>query len=235
MSLVPYTPKPMVVAAPKSYPVARRRYYYKRKSPGFSTYPRFIPRSLSFKRKNQVSTKTFWFKRNGQILSNLGGTNFTFWRTREINDTNTTPVGWPALKTLYDQYKVLAIKVKLFPANVGIEPDTVLLAAGGLFRGDAIVWSDQRYEPNAPADINQVINYASASMLNPRAPFTRTLYRPSGTPEWGDTQSQIPDSWDGAIQLLINNATPQQTGGTAPVLWYFTISYKILVRGRRQV
>ena len=220
----------------RRYNARRPRRRRPRRVPGLATRPRMMPRMLAMKRMNQVGTKVFWFKRNGIIQTNIGGSNYSFWRTREINDPGTTPVGWPAVKTLYDQYKVLAIKVRFFPANVGVEPDSVLIGgSNALLRGDTAVWTDQRYQPNVPTLISEIINNASTRMINSRRAYARSLFRPRGNPEWGDTQSTTPDSWDGAIELLINNATPQPVGGTGPVLWYFTIQYKVLVRGRRQV
>lgn len=213
----------------------RRPAYRRRNVAGLATRPSMMSRSLMMRRRNQVSTKVFWFKRNGLISPNLSGTNYSFWRTREINDQLTTPAGWDAVKTLYDQYKVLALKVRLFPANVGIESDSAIFASNALLRGDTVVWTDQRYQPNAPATISEVINNASTKMINSRRPYARTLFRPKGNPEWGDTQSPLSDSWNGAIELLINNSSPAPVVGDPPTLWYWTIQYKVLVRGRRQV
>lgn len=219
----------------KRYNRRRPAYRRRRRVPGLATRPRMMPRTLAMKRMNQVGTKVFWFKRNGIITPNLAGTRYSYWRTQEINDPQTTPIGWPAVKTLYDQYKVLAIKVRLFPANVGIESDSAIFASNALLRGDTVVWTDQRYQPNAPATISEVINNASTKMINSRRPYARTLFRARGNPEWGDTQSALPDSWDGSIEMLFNNASPAPATGTAPTLWYWTVQYKVLVRGRRQV
>lgn len=202
---------------------------------GLATRPRMMSRNLAFKRHNQISTKTFWFKRNGTISLDPAGNNFSSWRTQEINVPVTTPVGWPAVKTLFDQYKVLAIKVKLFPSNVGIESDSALFGSNGLLRGDTAVWSDQRFQPNVPQSISEIINDASCKMINSRRPYARTLFRPRGNPDWGDTQSATQDSWNGSIQMLINNGSQTPLPGTPPQIFYFTVQYKILVRGRRQV
>ena len=225
---------PLLVPARSRRQRARNRRAARRRL-GLATYPRMMPRTLAAKRMNQVGTKVFWFKRNGIISPDLAGSRYSFWRTQEINVPATTPVGWPAVKTLYDQYKVLAIKLRLFPANVGIESDSAIFASNALLRGDTVVWSDQRYQPNAPTNVSEVINNASARMINSRRPYTRSLFRPRGNPEWGDTQSATNDSWDGALEMLFNNASPAPAAGAPPTLWYWTIQYKILVRGRRQV
>lgn len=214
-------------------PGYRRTFRRRRNVAGLATRPRMMSSALSMKRRNQVSTKVFWFKRNGVIQSNPAGNNYSFWRTREIN--NPEPIGWAAVKTLYDQYKVLAMKLKFFPANVGVEPDSALFASNALLRGDTAVWSDQRWAPNSPQQISEIINNASTKMINSRRPYARTIYRPRGEPEWGDTQSPTPDSWDGSVELIINNASPAPATGTPPVLWYWTLQYKVVVRGRRQV
>lgn len=210
---------------------------YRKKSRALGTAPVMMNKIVAFKRQNQVFNRVFWFKFNGLLASDLGGNIYQSFNTRAINLAGQIPVGFDALKSLYDQYKILAIRLKLFPANVGIEPDATLLAAGGLFRGDTAVWSDQRFDFGAqnPTQISQVINIASCKMINSRRPYTRTLYRAKGYPTWANTQGPgTADSWNGSIELIVNNATPQQAGGSAPVLWYYTIQYKVMVRGRTQ-
>lgn len=227
---------PLLVPVRSRYQRNRNRRAAGRRLAGLATRPRMMPKTLARQRHNQISTKVFWFKRNGILQTNLAGNHYTAFRTQEINVPATTPVGWPAVKTLYDQYKVLALKVRFFPANVGVEPDSVLIGgSNALLRGDTAVWSDQRYDGTTPASITEVINNASTKMINSRRAYTRTLFRARGHPDWGDTQTPNNDPWDAAIEILINNATPQPVGGTGPVLWYYTIQYKVLVRGRRQV
>lgn len=217
----------------------RRRPNRRRRRPraGLATRPRMMSNTLALKRMNQVSTKCFYFKRNGIIQPNLAGTTYEFWTTRSIESV--VIAGWTNLKTLYDQYKVLAIKLKLFPANVGIESDTAFIGSNGLLRGDTCVWSDQRYDANAqvPTLISQVINNASTRMINSRRSYNRTLYRPKGNPGWGQTNGPpTPDSWNGSIELIINGATPAPVPpAAAPTLYYYTLEYKVLMRGRTQV
>lgn len=136
-----------------------------------------------------------------------------------------------AIFSLYDQYKVLAISVKWFPVNVGTEPGQVLSQA--IFnRGDQVIWSDQRFDESAtvPVLLGEVLNHGSARMIQPRRFQARTMYRSKGHPEWGSCENPLtnPDPWNGAIQMLVNNATPDRA------LWYYTLTYKVLVRGRRQ-
>lgn len=219
----------------RTYRRPRRR---NRRVPGLATRSRMMPRQLAVKRANQVSTRVFWFKQNGQLHTDFAG-NINFrWRTMAMLD-NPAPVGVDNVFALYDQYKILALKVKFFPAFVGNEPDFAVLPGGGLFRGDTIVWSDQRFDPNAqvPTTISQVINNASAKMINSRRPYARALYRSRGNPEWGSCQQPTndPDTWDASIEILGNNYRPAATPTATPqVFWYYTIQWKIIVRGRRQ-
>ncbi len=196
-----------------------------------------MSRLTAKKRFNQVQGRVFYFKRNSFISANLAGNAWTQITSRSLNDIQTQPVGWDALKLLYDQYKVLGFKVKWFPANVGIEPDTAVFAANALFRGDTVVYSDQRFEPQGqiPVAISEVINFASARMINSRRPYSRSLYRAKGYPGWANTRGPpTADPWNGSIEMITNNATPATAGGNAPLLWYYTVQYKVLVRGRIQ-
>lgn len=211
------------------------RRFRRRRPAGLATRPRMMPRSLAVKRFNQVSTKVFWFKKNGLLQPDLAGNLYSFWTTHEFDAS--PPAGWPLLRQLYDQYKVLAVKVKFFPANVGIEPDSALFASNALLRGNTAVWSDQRYDPLAPAptSIGQVINNASARLINSRRPYSRTIYRATGYPDWAQTNGPTTvDSWNGSVEMLITQATPAPATGSPPTLWFFTVQYKIIVRGRTQ-
>lgn len=205
------------------------RYYkpsYKRK---------FISRNWAMKRKNQVSTKTFIFRSNGVIQSDLAGNRYEFFRTQDLKIT--APVGWAEIAKLYQQFKTVQMKLSMFPSNVGVEPDSVLIGgSNALLRGDTIVWSTQRWTRAAPQLISEVINYASARMINSRQSYTRVISRPPGHPQWGDTQSIQDDPWNAAISVIINGATPQPAtpGATAPVLWYYTLEWKVILRGRVQ-
>lgn len=226
-------------------PYARRTFRRRRRAPwgrrprrgygALATVPRMMPRSYAFRRHNQVATKVFWLKLNGTIQADQQGAALSIFRTRGINQ-QPVPAGRNEIFTLYDQFKILAMRVRWFPANVGTEPGVgVPGTAPVLLRGNQVVWSDQRVDgqQQVPQFINEVINNASARMINPRRPYTRVLYRPKGTPAWGsciDPAAQ-PDQWNGGIYQIVNDATPSPTGRP---LWFYTLTWKILVRGRRQ-
>lgn len=225
-------------------PYARRRYnrrrpaYRRRRIPGLATRPRMMPRTLALKRYQQVGTRVFWFKQNGNLSTNLIGDINYSWRTRDMM-VQPAPYGIQDCFNLYDQYKILALKVKFFPAFVGAEPDATLFPGGGLQRGDTVVWSDQRFDPGAQLNvlISQVINNASAKMINSRRPYSRTIYRSRGNPHWGSCQDYqaVPDPWSAAVEILGNNYRPSATPTTpGQVFWYYTVQWKVLFRGRRQ-
>lgn len=215
----------------------RHRFRRRRRHNPMATATRMMTKSYAFKRHNQVATKVFWFKLAGLTNVDQAGSNLAIFRTRGINGT-TVPVGKQEVFSLYDQFKVLAMRVRWFPANVGTEPGSGV--AGPLqpymARGNQVVWSDQRVDATlqVPQFVTEVINNASARMINPRRPYTRVIYRPKGVPNWGSCvdYSTTPDSWNGAVYQLINDATPAGTSGR-PV-WFYTLTYKVLVRGRRQ-
>lgn len=215
--------------------VPRRRFNFRRRRPaGFGTVPRMMPRSLARKRFNQVSTKVFYFKDNGTINNTIGGTYQGFWSPQQL--VTSSPEGFDAACGLYDEFKCLAMYVKIFPANVGIESDTALFANQGFLRGDAIVWSDQKADPTAQtiSNISQRINQASCRMINPRRPYSRRIFRATGNPLWGGTAvpSTSPDQWIGTINMFGQNTTSVNPPGAARPLWYWTRQYKVIFRGR---
>lgn len=219
----------------RRYPARRRRYGARRRTNALATVPRMMSRSYAFKRHNQVATKVFWLKLNGQTDVPISGGGLAIFRTRGLTQGPVVPFGRQEIFTLFDQFKVLAMKIKWFPADVGTETGVPPVSA--IFnRGDQIVWSDQRVDSTqqVPQFISEVISNASAKMINPRRPYSRTIYRPKGVPSWGSTVDPLvqPDPWNGAIYQLTNNATASAVTGRP--IWYYTLTYKVLVRGRRQ-
>lgn len=223
----------------------RRRAAYGRRRPhhrrhhhgnyGLATRPRWMTRSHKMKRVNQVSTHTFWFKENGTLGSDLAGNIYKAWRTR---DFFTLPLAQHNnLALLFDQYKILAMQIRFFPANVGIEPDSSFFVANALQRGATFVWSDQRHDGQVtiPTNLNQVINMGSGRMINSRRSYTRTIYRSKGYPGWaGIEATATADPWDASIEMFAEGLLPPTAGQTAPTVWYWTRAYKVLYRGRRQ-
>jgi len=210
----------------------------KRKNP-MGTKNKFMSKSLAYKRYQGVDTKVFYFKRNATAHTDVGGVYYAPFLVTSIWDN---PSYWPQfhiIKQIYDQYKVLGITIRFFPCNVGIEPHDALLGTDlTLVRGNTVVWQDQKADDTlAPTQISQVIGNASSRLVSSRRPFTRKLFRPKGYPEWGDIQAtaQI-DPWKGSINVLVEGATPASITPpvTSPQLYFFSVSMKVVFRGRSQ-
>lgn len=221
-------------------PAYRRR--WKRKPPaGLSTRPRMAPRSVLRRRKYGVDVRTFLFKNANVINCNTTPNQFVQWKTSDLYTLNIP--SFNNCLEMYDQYKILGFMVRFFPADVGTEA----LARAGLQppgtaptlqRGDQLLWLDQRIDPGAqvPQFITEVINTSSARMINPRRPYRISIWRPRGKPNWGSTTdiATIADPWNASINMLINNATSVPTTQPELPIWYYTIQWKVVFRGRKQ-
>lgn len=231
----------------------RRKRNFRKKPSIYGTKARFIPRGLATKRYGQVSTKTFYFKASGTIDSDTGtGITQQLWGTQ--SQPALPGIGLPrrmpnvadayTFALCYTEYKVLAVKVRIFAANVGSEPGAMPAASGtpgfvaGFNRGDTVVYLDQDIRPGEvmKTDILDVMNLGSCKMVPSRvAKYTKVMYRKKGLPEWGCCDrnvlpiNRVPDPWNAAIILLGNNA--RVAPNVAP-LWFYTVTYKIIFRGR---
>lgn len=192
----------------------------------------FVPRALAIKRNEQISTKIFYFKDAGKIAPPPAG-NLTFaWSTLQYNTTPPSPnIGgdFAVISKGYQEYKVLAVKITLYAANIGIES-----VQPGFTRGVTAIYKDQDYKPGQaiPTDITDVINLGSCKVIPSRVDkWSTVMYRSSGNTEWGDCDQYTPqtvmkaDSWSGAIQLL-------QIGASNALVWFWTSNYKVIFRGR---
>ncbi len=206
---------------------------YTRRPPRRHYKKKFMPRSLAAKRTQQISTKTFYFKDSGRIY---GDNNFNsnaswttlLWQTGQPHPFPNVPGDFNVISRGYLEYKILAIKLNLYAANVGSEE------FNSTNRGMTILWKDQdliegQTIPSAPLDI---INLGSARVIPSRASkWSTTIYRSRGNPTWGNcdldspTVNKTADSWSGAIHL-------DGTGVSSTLLWYWTTSYKVIFRGR---
>lgn len=217
-----------------------KRPYYR----PYATKATFVPRSLAIKRYNQVSTKTFYFKGNGTLAAGNGGNGLAAWSTRtrvsppppqQAYLTPGVPADFLRLSRCYNEYKILAIKLVLYPANIGTESDLPGPSANPFQRGNCITYFEQDLSSvqQLPQQITTVMNLGSAMMFMPRQKHTRVLYRPKGLPQWGQCDSDIPqsqwrlDPWWGGIFWIINNGTPN-----GPPIAYYQVTYKVIFRGR---
>jgi len=223
------------------YTKSKRKYTRKKRA-----YARrkFIPRGLAIKRSQQISTKTFYFKANGTIHTDVSGNINAAWLTKIVHAaTPTLPsyltppavADWKRVASLYSEYKVLALRIKLFPSNVGTEADLPGLSTNPFQRGNALTYFDQSLAQGQTLQTNlqQVLNLGSSKMFTPRRFHTRTINRPKGFPGWGECDPEIPaptrksDPWWGGIFLLINGATPN-----SPPISFHQVIYKVIFRGR---
>lgn len=220
------------------YAARRRRKPAWKSKYALATRPQMMSRAYRWKRMNQVDTRTAWFKINGQIAINDQANQYYEFRTSFLYAAN--PNGWAEYTNLYDQFKILGFTYKLFPANVGTEATGGSNSTGTPIytnRGNHIIWVDQRFDGNVaqPTLISDVINTASARLINPRRPYTRSIWRPKGKFSWGSTRdftTTTPDPWTGAIQHLINDATIQPTA-TNKIVYFYTLTFKVVFRGRQ--
>ena len=214
--------------------------------------PKFMPGALASKKYNATDTKTFYFKINGKALSSQGtGGYFSAFKSQELYSNPTLHPQFSRFRACYDEYKCLGMRLRMFPCAVGLEPRyTTTGLPSTLNRGNLIVWNDQHFDRNTvvPTSIDEVINDSSARMLNARSSFTRTISRPAGVPGWGKNNTlptpPVPpatlptypsaDPWNGCINVLVVDSTPSPvTPNPAVKLYYWTLTYKVIFRGRQ--
>lgn len=214
-----------------------RRRNRRRRIPGLATRPRMMPRTLALKRSQQVDTRVFWFKQNATITNSPNAFQYYEFRTTKL--AAEPPPSFTALRTMYDQYKILGFKIRYFPANVGIEPHATRPGQTGdltLMRGNHCLWVDQRYDPNVqlPTSIGEVINTASARLINPRRPYAISIWRPKGKYVWGSCKdiNSNPDPWNGTINHIVEDATISVPPAGPLTIYFYTIQWKVIFRGR---
>lgn len=211
---------------------ARKRRYKRKNNAGLATVPRMMGRSTATKRYHGVDQRVFWFKRNGTVATTPSPRQFNQYFASGL--VTSPPQSFQALRNVYDQYKILGMKMKFYPANVGIEVDPTT----NLKRGNHCLWIDQRYDPNlaVPATISDVICTASARLINPRRPYSISIWRPKGKPSWGSCKdiNTNPDLWTGGILYFIEDASVTVPNGPAQKMYFWTIQYKVVFRGRNE-
>lgn len=204
-------------------------------------YRRFMGRTLASKRMNNTDTRVFYFKQNGKLLQPTTNPYQTLeFKAHDILENITNWPQFASARRLYDEYKVLAMRVKYFPSSYRIDN---VSGPSGFNRGETITWVDQQFDEGTvtPTSISDVINDSSAKMRRPYSSFTNYVKRASGFSAWGklNAQSAPPvleeqlDSWNGLIGILIDgisNPTPPTT--TPRNLYYWVWTMKVVFRGR---
>jgi len=208
----------------------------------------FMSRSLYQKKHEGIDTKVFYFSASGRLQNTVDGRTQGYWRTivAGANPGGVMPLVGDntTVAELYRCYKILAIKVVVFAANIGTEgaqragPDM-------LIRGNTCIMSipDTVTTYNGPTGIIEAINMSGCRMIPSRVDrYSWTMYRPKGFNAWGVCDRNIPpaireaDPWNGFIKLLGNFSgnVPNPPGGAAPVttLWYYKVTYKVIYKNR---
>lgn len=219
-------------------PYQRRKFNYRRRRPAYRkpNYGRRSKFSKSARRSQGLSRNVFWFKHTGSIQANTGDAGRAFYAFG-ANDA-TIFNGFRNFARCFEQYKVLKVSIKFFPANIGSEDAPPLIPPQTFHRGNVCTWIDQPPLTNAqPAGINTVLSMPSAKLHPCRSVFKRWMKRPSGarTNTWTminhDAQgSPIPqiDAWLSQIRFLGDNF-----GMINNIPYYFVEEYvQVIFRSR---
>lgn len=199
---------------------------------------RMMTRARANRRFQQVDIRHFWFKFNSEIVA-VAKLNTRFQPEPALYDIESLR----RLFYIYDEYKVLGYTVKLFPSNIGTESSNIPGSGVAFERGNHVVWSDQNWPSgtvSTPVNIAEIINTASARMINPRKPYSRSIWRPSGHATWTSTEQDSNgnpleiDDWSPCINLFYQDASNTTTPGPPMCLWFYTVQYKVAMRGRKQ-
>lgn len=233
-------------------PMARTstRRYFRRRRRTFKP-PVFMGKKEMWKRKNEISTKIFYFKSNGFLGSNGDGNinqRFETQRQQANPQAYNLPNIGADFETMcrgYCSYRVKSFKLELFPWGVGTESELTGISPNPFVRGNACTYINSdimagnfpTQNPPFYNDIALVINKGSAIMIRPRQRHTRIVNRPkTGFDVWGccdlnvPIQDRIPDSWWSAIVVLVNGATANQAR-----VWFWKVTMKVEFRGRSYV
>lgn len=199
------------------------------------------PRWGRMQRRNQNLTRNvFWFKTTGGILVEDAPSSLIHFRAGSQGVA--TNNGFQNFARSYEQYKVLKIIVKFFPASVGSES----VNPNNFHRGNIVTWVDQPPESIAnPSNIQQVMGLPSAKIHQPRSFMKRYINRPRGAREnrWAliDRQLTPPhdpiiqlDSWGTQIKLFGDNfgSGPLPSGLPPPPYYFYEVLYKVVFRAR---
>lgn len=207
----------------------------KRKPRLVGTTPKMMSTLETRKRILGVDTRVFWFKFNNYIKTALTPNMHHTWKITDLIDPTINPVAGSFWKlcTLYDQYKVLGLKLRMMPANI---------LTATMTRGNTASWIDQRDDPPVliPMTIGQVIGNNNCRLINSNRPYSTAIWRPKGKPIWGATKhitttDQFRDPWTGVINVMVEGATENPetpTAGWPKTLWYCSSQFKVVFRAR---
>lgn len=196
---------------PKSQRRSRRRSYGRRRS---------YKRKQSRKRSNNQGTFQYKLRKVYSISSDSFGIITSTLQPSTV--TGTTE--WGSLQTLFDNFKVNAIKKELRPYSVGNESST----AGATVRGNLVSLVDMDGS-GVPADVASAVQYNSCKFLSARSAQSRYLKVPR------KYQTQLSDVATG-YDPDNKNATIMFRGdgfGASQLQYWVVDTYYVTFTGRR--
>lgn len=223
-------------------PYQRRRFNrFRRRYPGRRTGAP-MGRAPRWRRPQRVAQgltrNVFWFKVTGGIYAGAAGRIFQRFSPNQVTfATQFNRYGY-----LYEQFKVLQMKLKFYPANVGGEEIGAPLTGPAFYRGNLITYVDQPpIAAVAPTAINEVMSLPSSRVHQPRRFIKRYINRPRGGrfADWtlidhiagtGAPAFQN-EKWVSEIRMFGDNFASNANNP----YFFFEQYFKVLFRSRYQV
>ena len=183
-----------------------------------------------------LTRNVFWFKATGAVEVEPNGDIYT-----RVSPNNVTLISaFNNFARSYEQYKVLKVVAKFFPASVGSEGVNPAL----FHRGNICSYIDQPpVEIVPPNGLNDVMSLPSAKLFQPRRFHKRYINRPKGgrTNVWpliehdaaGNPAVQS-ETWETQIKLFGDNFAPGPLPGNVPMppYFFFEVYFKVVFRSR---
>lgn len=185
-----------------------------------------------------LTRNVFWFKETGPIqLTNPGTNNDNgeIYSTYQPSDV-TSNADFLNFARAFEQYKVLKVIVKLYPASIGSES----VNPNVFRRGNIVSYIDQPPLGGQPDSINDAMGLPSAKLFQPRRFHKRFMNRPRGgnTFSWiliNHTSTGAPaplfDSWNTEIKIYGDNFGTGPAGTDQPY-YFYEVLYKVIFRSR---
>jgi len=194
------------------------------------------PRARNGNFNQNLGTDVLWFKTVGDITGTGSG---TLYLPSQPNDVFPIP-SFVNMCRSWEQYKVLKVIVKFYPAYIGSETSTA--APAGFRRGNTVTWVDQpplQAQPVA-GQIATVMGFPSAKLHNSRATIKRWINRPSGGRflDWAyvthPTATGLPvvapDAWGTRINLFGDDFSA--SGQSSKPYYFYEQLFKVVFRSR---
>lgn len=187
-----------------------------------------------------------WFKGVGFLRADDNGL-IRFTMSQNSTDTLLTNASqFTKYASIWEEYKILKMMVKFYPARVGSESLIYDTAPGPptnlqplFYRGDAVTWVDPQGDSQLVNAVVEVMGKPSAKIINTRHFHKRWLDRPrSGYPTWGHLSQAggvlTPDPWNGMIRMFGDNFSPPGPPGQpyTTIHYWTNVFWKVLFRSR---